>query len=322
MPFLNSTPPNTSVAGRRAKHIKIDSDHATQLRISLAEANGTAEAHAFTRWQDLERLAEAAERQLEALGVAKGRRAGASVIAVSGGTVANAYKFSRKLTRVRIERKTAGWYLTSAERLSGHRGSFTLMLTPAQDAEAVATLRMRYECVRATSTEEPIGKTSADMCQSFQRQQATLPAGMPTPAAAFVVAEPAMAPASGFAPAAAPSEQAVDAVVKGCAPTRLNDVDEEDPEDQPRRPRFDPKFEFNRAFSMLNRMREMSRHAYPASGDAAVVEAAERLKAECGRASTAEYLDQAMVEHDLDLIRTCALVFNTQRLQMSDDMDI
>lgn len=93
---------------------------------------------------------------MEALGIAKGRRAGAFAVAVSGGTVANAYKFSRKLTKVRIERKSAGWYLTSAEQLSGYRGSYVLTLTPAQDAEAVETLRFKYECARPTRAEQPI----------------------------------------------------------------------------------------------------------------------------------------------------------------------
>jgi hypothetical protein len=150
--------------GRRAKHIKIDADHGLQLFIALEDVNGGAREHTYTSAKELEWLAERAERQLEALGVAKKRRAGASVIAVSGGRVPNSYKYRRNLTRVRMERKTAGWYLTSAERLLGHRGGYALSLTPAQDAEAIATVRMGYDCVYPISTRQPVFDGEHELC--------------------------------------------------------------------------------------------------------------------------------------------------------------
>lgn len=156
MHILNSTRPSIAISGQRAKHTKIDSAYAKQLQATLDEVNGKARKHTFAASEQLMRLADHAERQLDALGLAKKRRKGASVVAVSGGTMPMAYKFSRQLTMVRIERKTTGWYLTSAEQLSGYCGSFSLTVTPEQDAEAVAALRMRYCCVRPTITNGPI----------------------------------------------------------------------------------------------------------------------------------------------------------------------
>jgi hypothetical protein len=148
MSILNSTPPSIAVVGQRAKPIKIDFAYAKQLQAMLDKVNGKARTYTFAASGQLLLLAEDAERQLNALGVAKARRKGASAIAVSGGTMPRAYKFSRQLTKVRIERRTAGWYLISAEQISGHRGGSMLILTPAQDAEAVANLRLTYECAR------------------------------------------------------------------------------------------------------------------------------------------------------------------------------
>jgi hypothetical protein len=145
MSIPNSTPLNITVARRRAKPIKIASGYEKQLQAALDAANGRARTHTFAGSTQLFRLAEAGERKLNALGVAKPRRKGAYVLATSGGTMPRAYKFVRELTDIRIERRAAGWYLTSVEKVSGYQGGFLLVLTPQQDAEAVETLRMKYE---------------------------------------------------------------------------------------------------------------------------------------------------------------------------------
>ena len=107
--------------------------------------NGTATAHTYTAL-DLNMVADRAEAQMDALGLTLAQRAGAVVHCVSGGEVPNAYKYSRALTRARLERTTGGWWLTEAKKINGWVGFEALHLTPGQDAAAIAHLRKGYRC--------------------------------------------------------------------------------------------------------------------------------------------------------------------------------
>lgn len=121
--------------------IKLEASAAT-----LAAVNGKADAHTYSQ-QDLERVAERAEEQLEQLGIPKGERPGAYMLCVSGGAVPSAYKYPRKLTSARLTRTSSGWWLTDCRAVDGHKGHETLYLTPAQDAAAVANIRKGYSRV-------------------------------------------------------------------------------------------------------------------------------------------------------------------------------
>ena len=128
------------------KPIKItkltDGKYSDAVRDALANVNGQADGHTYTCLRDIMRLIESAERKLVALGLETKKKAhiGAAMTATSGDAMLAAYKYKRVATRVRIERKATGWYLTAASRAEiwQHGGGKTLILTPAQRDLAVA----------------------------------------------------------------------------------------------------------------------------------------------------------------------------------------
>jgi len=113
---------------------------------ALAKVNGDAREHTYTPYA-LERVAARAEAQLDALGLTQAQRAGAVVHCVSGGSVPNAYKYSRALTAATLTRTSGGWWLTAASRVKTWAGYEALYLTEAQDAAAIAHLRKGYRCL-------------------------------------------------------------------------------------------------------------------------------------------------------------------------------
>ena len=113
---------------------------------ALAKVNGQATEHTYTP-HTLRQVADRAEIHLDALGLTLAQRAGAVVHCVSGGSVPNAYKYSRWLTRATLTRTSGGWWLTDAFRTRSWEGFEALYLTPGQDAAAIAHLRKGYRCL-------------------------------------------------------------------------------------------------------------------------------------------------------------------------------
>jgi len=113
---------------------------------ALAKVNGDAKAHTYTTYT-LRQVADRAEIHLAALGLTQAQRAGAVVHCVSGGSVPNAYKYSRALTRATLTRTSGGWWLTAVSCVNGWAGFEALYLTEQQDAAAIAHLRKGYRCL-------------------------------------------------------------------------------------------------------------------------------------------------------------------------------
>ena len=113
---------------------------------ALAAVNGDAKAHTYDQ-RSLIYVANRAELQMIALGLTLAQRAGAVVHCVSGGSVSNAYKYRRALTRATLTRTSGGWWLTAASCINGWEGFEVLYLTEQQDAAAVAHLRKGYQCL-------------------------------------------------------------------------------------------------------------------------------------------------------------------------------
>jgi hypothetical protein len=113
---------------------------------ALAAVNGQASEHTYTP-HALMAVAERAEAQMDALGLTLAQRAGAVVHCVSGGSVPNAYKYSRALTGATLTRTSGGWWLTAASRVKAWDGREALHLTKQQDAAAIAHLRKGYRCL-------------------------------------------------------------------------------------------------------------------------------------------------------------------------------
>jgi hypothetical protein len=117
----------------------------------LATVNGRATSHTFTTYHEIEQIAAAAEtRVLDLVGSQKAA-IGALFEATSGDKVANAYKYARIGTRVKLERRATGWFLVDATEwmLWANGGDRRLTLTAAQDARAVELFRAGYTTLPA-----------------------------------------------------------------------------------------------------------------------------------------------------------------------------
>jgi len=124
------------------KPIKVTLANAALIDAALRATNGTATAHTFTADHQIIHRCCLAEVQLVAM-LAKKDIPGAVLVAISGGKVANAYKYTRLTTSVTVQRRTAGWYITEivlSESWSAAGGN-QLTLTPAQDAAAIRRFR-------------------------------------------------------------------------------------------------------------------------------------------------------------------------------------
>ena len=127
--------------------IKLTNDNVNLVQDMLDRVNGRATTHCYTLAAQIYDLAEAAEAQLNNLGIAKTRRAGASYAATSGSALPSSYKYSAKATSVRLIRRAAGWYLadcSATEIRPGSPPSQWLTLTADQDAAAVKLFREAY----------------------------------------------------------------------------------------------------------------------------------------------------------------------------------
>lgn len=126
--------------------MKIELKNAAAIEARLKQVNGRAEQHAYTTFREIECLAAAAEKRLLDL-VYKKDAPGAVYCETSGGRVPNSYRSTRNGTSVRLERKTAGWYLADVSQTTIYQdggGDGVLILTPGQDAAAVALFRKQY----------------------------------------------------------------------------------------------------------------------------------------------------------------------------------
>jgi hypothetical protein len=109
---------------------------------ALTAANGRASTHTYHSAFTVRCIAEAAEKRLEKIGVPKAIRAGATVTALSGDKLPNAYQFTPIRTRIILTRRATGWFLTEIETTKfGAEPGERLTLTEDQDNAAVAHFR-------------------------------------------------------------------------------------------------------------------------------------------------------------------------------------
>lgn len=128
------------------KAIKITASNAAAIHAALKAVNGTAIQHAYTEFYELNSLALQAEAKLAQFLNVKDR-AGAAWTETSGAKVDKSYKNPRTATRVRLERKSGGWYLVGATKVTINEaggGAGILTLTKAQDEAARAKFATQY----------------------------------------------------------------------------------------------------------------------------------------------------------------------------------
>ena len=129
------------------KMIKIAPENKDAISKALRAVNGKSEAHTFTHYHEIERIALEAEQMLERLNITKKDRVGACYIAQSGSELPSGYKYAAQTTSVALKRRASGWYWTEAHRsylYPRDKPYARLKLTKKQDAIAVAALRRAY----------------------------------------------------------------------------------------------------------------------------------------------------------------------------------
>ena len=127
--------------------IRITAENRPAIQAALDAANGRATSHVCRHATYVEDAASKAEARLQVLHIPKAARAGAEYAWLSGDVLPNAYKYTVIRTRLRLARRASGWSLMSVEAVEFYpQGavSGTLILTPDQDAKAVAALRTGY----------------------------------------------------------------------------------------------------------------------------------------------------------------------------------
>jgi hypothetical protein len=142
-----------------ALNIKIDEASKAAIEAALHAINGKARAHAYTDLAEIVRLAEAAECALVALGLPKKLRTGAAWSDTSGSAVANAYDNRRDGTTVRLERRSTGWVLASAAKVTLYKeggGQGRLSLTQAQADEATRRFQSQFHILPPVAATDPI----------------------------------------------------------------------------------------------------------------------------------------------------------------------
>ena len=125
--------------------IKITEANRTKIHALLNEINGKSVSHTASA-ENIFKLAEHVEMQLCKFSIAKKDRNGATASGMSGGDVANAYKYSRIVTSYDIERGASDWFLIYAKRdeTYGNAAKPHLSLTLAQRDIAVSKFTAQF----------------------------------------------------------------------------------------------------------------------------------------------------------------------------------
>jgi hypothetical protein len=128
------------------KPIKITPENIQAMDVALRQVNGNATAHTVTV-SDILLFSVWADNQVKDLVGNKKDMPGAMARFRSGSALPNAYKYSRKVTRITIYRKAKDWWLTNvvADDARNDAGAMRVVLTEAQDAIAKAKFSKQYE---------------------------------------------------------------------------------------------------------------------------------------------------------------------------------
>jgi len=112
-----------------------DSKSAQAINALIEKTNGRANSHTFATFSDLEKITLRAEKKLESYGLSKKDRVGATVIAVSGEKMPNAYKYQIIVNHAEFVRKSSGWVLTGLTKHEAWGGGGEVLTVTAQQAD-------------------------------------------------------------------------------------------------------------------------------------------------------------------------------------------
>lgn len=129
--------------------IKITPGNEQAIIDALKAVNGTATAHTFTTYGEIEDEAKIAETEAKATKLTQAALIGAKWLGTSGFMVAKEYEKKardRIATNVLLEKKKAGWYLIAVSKVKIGRegGGGWLHLTAEQMDKATRIFQNRY----------------------------------------------------------------------------------------------------------------------------------------------------------------------------------
>jgi len=133
------------------KPIKICKENVLVIQAALDAANGDAKQHTLTFGKSVLSIAEYFEERVISTVGTKKMAPGAKAVYMSGVDIPTAYKYSRIVTRLEMERKGKDWFLTAVDTETAYNkaGAVYLVLTKEQDEAAIAKLRESYRVAKA-----------------------------------------------------------------------------------------------------------------------------------------------------------------------------
>jgi hypothetical protein len=125
--------------------IQINQKNEDKLTATLKEVNGRSNAHTFTTGKEILHAAAMAEDALCRLNIPKSKRAGVTVVVLSGSKMPSAYKYRINTSRVTLERTATGWTATEIKVVDVWAGGTqNITILPAHEDIILAGIRSQY----------------------------------------------------------------------------------------------------------------------------------------------------------------------------------
>jgi len=127
------------------KAIKFTAANATKINAILSDVNGKAVDHTFRSFRDIFN-GDDQTKKAEALVGGKKFAVGIKIIVESGHSVKSAYKYTRIGTRISLECRASGWFITDITRTDiwAKGGDNRIMMTPSHHEQAILVLKRGY----------------------------------------------------------------------------------------------------------------------------------------------------------------------------------
>lgn len=128
------------------KPIKFAATNTDKINAILDEVNGRASDHTYCNFYDFEADAGNMIKKIETILGGKKYCVGAKFSIESGNSVKSAYRYTRIGTRISLERRASGWFVTGIERehIWAKGGESKIVLTQAHHDRAVTVLKSGY----------------------------------------------------------------------------------------------------------------------------------------------------------------------------------
>ena len=136
----------SQLSGDDMNNIKFNIANAAKINALLGEVNGRASDHTYYKFTDFESDAGNIISRVEKLLGGKKHCVGAKAIIESGDSVPNAYRYTRIGTRISLECRASGWFVTDIKRVDiwAKGGESRIVLTQAHHDRAVKVLSDGY----------------------------------------------------------------------------------------------------------------------------------------------------------------------------------